>query len=113
MLHLLHVFFFNDTATTEIYTLSLHDALPIFKYIQVEGGADPGNSGGAVVDTNGNVSAVLVAGDPSSNMRFVIPSRSEEHTSELQSRQYLVCRLLLEKKKNKTKDTHTQIHYLQ
>src|SRR5581483_8996259 len=49
------------------------------KYIQVEGGADPGNSGGAVVDTNGNVSAVLVAGDPRSNMRWVIPSEYVLH----------------------------------
>src|SRR6202521_3003075 len=70
-------FFFNDTATTEIYTLSLHDALPIFK-------------------------GQLFRSD------FVIikrkithaPGRSEEHTSELQSPQNLVCRLLLEKKKN-------------
>src|SRR6476620_12779244 len=70
-------FFFNDTATTEIYTLSLHDALPIWR---------PANR-------------------PASWMRsspFWWPSRSEEHTSELQSRQYLVCRLLLEKKKKKT-----------
>jgi predicted Zn finger-like uncharacterized protein len=49
------------------------------KYIQVEGGADPGNSGGAVVDTNGNVSAVLVAGDPKGNMRWVIPSEYVIH----------------------------------
>ncbi len=49
------------------------------KYVQVEGGADPGNSGGAVVDTNGNVVAVLVAGDPSTNMRFVIPSEYVIH----------------------------------
>src|SRR5581483_1694521 len=49
------------------------------KYVQVEGGADPGNSGGAVVDTNGNVSAVLVAGDPRSNMRWVIPSEYVIH----------------------------------
>jgi predicted Zn finger-like uncharacterized protein len=49
------------------------------KYIQVEGGADPGNSGGAVIDTNGNVVAVLVAGKPTSNIRFVIPSEYVIH----------------------------------
>jgi predicted Zn finger-like uncharacterized protein len=49
------------------------------RYIQVEGGADPGNSGGAAVDTNGHVSAVLVAGDPGSNMRWVIPSEYAIH----------------------------------
>src|SRR6266496_6513681 len=69
-------FFFNDTATTEIYTLSLHDALPI----------GPDGSDG--------VGAHLPRADP------VDLLRSEEHTSELQSRRDLVCRLLLEKKKN-------------
>src|SRR3712207_8137640 len=77
-------FFFNDTATTEIYTLSLHDALPIFSTSPVRRahwmGAAPRNFG-------------------SSEPCKLIPPRSEEHTSELQSRQYLVCRLLLEKKK--------------
>src|SRR5271157_6658388 len=70
-------FFFNDTATTEIYTLSLHDALPIFQR-QAEMG----------------VSARW--GYPMAHLR------SEEHTSELQSRPHLVCRLLLEKKKKTT-----------
>src|SRR6266850_7388538 len=73
-------FFFNDTATTEIYTLSLHDALPICEdlwhvstpYLYAAAGA-----------------TIVLA-----------PSRSEEHTSELQSPCNLVCRLLLEKKKN-------------
>src|SRR3712207_8605505 len=84
--------FFNDTATTEIYTLSLHDALPICKPVEFSvvargapgyeefGGAQPWEQGAKQVvktDTNG--------------------VRSEEHTSELQSRQYLVCRLLPEK----------------
>src|ERR1035437_11201291 len=71
-------FFFNDTATTEIYTLSLHDALPI---------SCPRKS--------------------PHRQRYIAAAnaahRSEEHTSELQSRQYLVCRLLLEKKKKKNK----------
>src|SRR6266581_9669173 len=74
-------FFFNDTATTEIYTLSLHDALPI--------SAAPRRR-----------SAVLVCGTPPARARMRAASRSEEHTSELQSPVHLVCRLLLEKKKN-------------
>src|SRR6266571_9205784 len=81
----LFLFFFNDTATTEIYTLSLHDALPIYdwpgQYV-VAGGSSPTN-----------------------------PPRSEEHTSELQSHVNLVCRLLLEKKK-KTQTGHAVLeHY--
>src|SRR5258707_6765796 len=71
-------FFFNDTATTEIYTLSLHDALPISH-------VGPRLHGCRAV-----------------GRELGIGHRSEEHTSELQSRQYLVCRLLLEKK-NKDK----------
>src|SRR5438445_7747945 len=70
------VFFFNDPATTEIYTLSLHDALPTCATRFIPGAA-PRSS-------------------PRSKNCW---PRSEEHTSELQSRQYLVCRLLLEKKK--------------
>src|SRR3712207_7891919 len=77
------VFFFNDTATTEIYTLSLHDALPIFLHHEDEVG-DRGRVHGA---------AGARPHDQADH------GRSEEHTSELQSRQYLVCRLLLEKKK--------------
>src|SRR2546429_1496591 len=72
-------FFFNDTATTEIYTLSLHDALPIFK----DGSKR----------RRGHLQLL-------SDQRRLNRSRSEEHTSELQSRLHLVCRLLLEKKKN-------------
>src|SRR5688572_31611943 len=77
-------FFFNDTATTEIYTLSLHDALPIY--------TAPDRQAMLVditCDSDGKVS------------KFV--DRSEEHTSELQSQSNLVCRLLLEKKKNKNR----------
>src|SRR3712207_8988521 len=92
------LFFFNDTATTEIYTLSLHDALPIFAQLllhvaQVKQG-DKG-AGIGVLGFEGVVGQhdqVLEAAD-------LQLFRSEEHTSELQSRQYLVCRLLLEKKK--------------
>src|SRR3712207_7715911 len=80
-------FFFNDTATTEIYTLSLHDALPILAQVNLGRGRIEAML--KVLDVEG---AVDRAGS-----RWI--RRSEEHTSELQSRQYLVCRLLLEKKK--------------
>src|SRR5258707_8732819 len=84
-------FFFNDTATTEIYTLSLHDALPIFH-------ASSSRSDRALQrDQPANAAAQHSAHN--SVAAFAGWSRSEEHTSELQSRQYLVCRLLLEKKK--------------
>src|SRR5499433_4530045 len=75
------LFFFNDTATTEIYTLSLHDALPIAGNGQASGQPRAGGAGVAL-------------GSPR--------LRSEEHTSELQSLTNLVCRLLLEKKKKNT-----------
>src|SRR3712207_7338065 len=85
--------FFNDTATTEIYTLSLHDALPILYGAPVDG-EHIGIAPLRVVRPG-------VAMGPSATTRVGCgsPSRSEEHTSELQSRQYLVCRLLLEKTK--------------
>src|SRR5258708_10809247 len=83
------IFFFNDTATTEIYTLSLHDALPI------------------------SFADVWTSRPPVTTAEFSLPrkaphitrrdSRSEEHTSELQSPDHLVCRLLLEKKKKSKK----------
>src|SRR3712207_8013572 len=97
-------FFFNDTATTEIYTLSLHDALPIFVVASLAARREE-----VVVD-------LAAAGDDALHLPGLegidlrdhrlerafgkLLDRSEEHTSELQSRQYLVCRLLLEKKKN-------------
>src|SRR5689334_25429574 len=89
----LFLFFFNDTATTEIYTLSLHDALPI-------------SSTDATGDTNPIASRTRSAGSVVSEPRtsLVFPSfhssltRSEEHTSELQSQFHRVCRLLLETK---------------
>ena len=81
-------FFFNDTATTEIYTLSLHDALPI---------------------------SVGLDGLHAERQHLGDVARSEEHTSELQSRSDLVCRLLLEKKKKKkytiTNETTTRKHH--
>src|SRR2546430_8548426 len=82
-------FFFNDTATTEIYTLSLHDALPIFKRHLLS-------------------TRILRADRPARGVVLVergVHLRSEEHTSELQSQSNLVCRLLLEKKKKR----HTTI----
>src|SRR5256885_10073043 len=90
-------FFFNDTATTEIYTLSLHDALPILT----------GN--GSYTISNYRIDPPSVAGGANLNGASLIvffgggslSSRSEEHTSELQSPCNLVCRLLLEKKKKR------------
>src|SRR5258708_27801315 len=77
------LFFFNDTATTEIYTLSLHDALPIF--------------------TEGHFALQLMRPKAhQSQCQAGKQRRSEEHTSELQSPDHLVCRLLLEKKKTRT-----------
>src|SRR5437879_13131615 len=82
-LFLTFLFFFNDTATTEIYTLSLHDALPISSH------------------SSGRRSSAAAPSRPAraSRARSMRTGRSEEHTSELQSPMYLVCRLLLEKKK--------------
>src|SRR5438034_5901407 len=96
------VFFFNDAATTEIYTLSLHDALPIYRLVErhVTGG-------GEAADTRERLRfsvqqlerhALEVVG------QIARRGRSEEHTSELQSHSDLVCRLLLEKKKKKRKE---------
>src|SRR5256885_6815371 len=81
-------FFFNDTATTEIYTLSLHDALPIF---------DP-----VTIRLPSGLHAATPTGPPWPSSTTGVPVRSEEHTSELQSPCNLVCRLLLEKKSNST-----------
>src|SRR5260370_15258752 len=90
-------FFFNDTATTEIYTLSLHDALPIFGHVSL--GPDPHTDRRAVPVLVGRQAALPFA-----------DRRSEEHTSELQSHLNLVCRLLLEKKKTHYKTTVTCPH---
>src|SRR2546430_13651958 len=84
-------FFFNDTATTEIYTLSLHDALPISERIAWRHGD---------VDVYRRVLVVHIRRPP----------RSEEHTSELQSQSNLVCRLLLEKKKEIDDHTGSQLY---
>src|SRR3712207_7930308 len=92
------IFFFNDTATTEIYTLSLHDALPISR----APGPNPcRRTSPAYLPRLGRRLRRAAPAAPRSYRCRCPPPRSEEHTSELQSRQYLVCRLLLEKKKNK------------
>src|SRR5688572_33147635 len=102
-------FFFNDTATTEIYTLSLHDALPILPDVGVAAGVGVG------VGVSPDCAAFkAVMSQPRAfpsvpadmYVEFTTrnsESRSEEHTSELQSQSNLVCRLLLEKKKKKKK----------
>src|SRR3712207_6968223 len=85
--YIMTFFFFNDTATTEIYTLSLHDALPIYvgqREVEREG-------------RGWRSRREIGSADRRARSRWP-GQRSEEHTSELQSRQYLVCRLLLEKK---------------
>src|SRR5436309_13671106 len=79
---LIYFFFFNDTATTDIYTLSLHDALPISSKTRFSLRI-----------------AVMSGAETFTGCGPTLGSRSEEHTSELQSRENLVCRLLLEKKK--------------
>src|SRR5690349_23883418 len=86
-------FFFNDPATTEIYTLSLHDALPIYRRLAGE-------------DDIGIARAELTRTIRRTGMQDHRMARSEEHTSEFQSRRDLVCRLLLEKKK---KQNNTQL----
>src|SRR2546430_16248603 len=88
-------FFFNDTATTEIYTLSLHDALPI----SMRSSTHRTNAGSRVLMV-GRMSSTPIARSRTS-ISFPPSGRSEEHTSELQSQSNLVCRLLLEKKKKK------------
>src|SRR2546429_6356773 len=82
-------FFFNDTATTEIYTLSLHDALPICH-------ADRSRRGGGA----GHRQRAVDLPSAAQGLAPASQDRSEEHTSELQSRLHLGCRLLLEKNKN-------------
>src|SRR2546425_6535252 len=98
---LISFFFFNDTATTEIYTLSLHDALPISRYIEL-----------ASMYTVATILWPLPVSVSRSSSKYRHPGRchkwrSEEHTSELQSLAYLVCRLLLEKKKTARSTTWT------
>src|SRR3712207_2309375 len=88
-------FFFNDTATTEIYTLSLHDALPIYRGPRGAQAAAEQHGRWGFGPVPGGVAAAVPGRRLDAQPQA---ARSEEHTSELQSRQYLVCRLLLEKK---------------
>src|SRR5437016_11777546 len=89
-------FFFNDTATTEIYTLSLHDALPISDREHGHAKLDE------VMREYAQDADVLIH-----DAQYTVEERSEEHTSELQSLTNLVCRLLLEKKKKKKNNEKT------
>ena len=112
-------FFFNDTATTEIYTLSLHDALPIWVYLGCFGTCcrhcavvvgvrrSAGRTRAGAIVPSVLCHRVLAVHDVQRHreqtrlgLTVLAPARSEEHTSELQSLTNLVCRLLLEKKKN-------------
>src|SRR2546422_4405537 len=90
-MHLVLFFFFNDTATTEIYTLSLHDALPIYEPFVCDAVK-------MMLNFDGHEGDIASASLP-------LAARSEEHTSELQSRLHLACRLLLEKKKTLRRPT--------
>src|SRR5256886_5325271 len=94
LLPLRFLFFFNDTATTEIYTLSLHDALPIYR-----GAAPRSNPRRSRRRERARPRTDAPAGKRTPWARSRAATRSEEHTSELQSQSNLVCRLLLEKKK--------------
>src|SRR2546430_3386710 len=97
-------FFFNDTATTEIYTLSLHDALPICERVDVVPELAPHeriDAAGGLIEKQHRRGVQRGAGERQALLR------SEEHTSELQSQSNLVCRLLLEKKKKQ--DTRRSI----
>src|SRR2546430_17662334 len=94
-------FFFNDTATTEIYTLSLHDALPILLHL----------SPGVLRRPDGSQDERKHRGRRGAHRGQAAQRRSEEHTSELQSQSNLVCRLLLEKKKKQK--TKYEVHLIQ
>src|SRR3712207_8737143 len=105
-------FFLNDPAPPEIYTLSLHDALPILRdspaknKILILDCCYSGQAIAAMADAQSAITAALAI--RGAIILAATSARSEEHTSELQSRQYLVCRLLLEKKKkNNTMFTST------
>src|SRR5690554_7103854 len=95
------LFFFTVTATTEIYTLSLHDALPILSLYK-EGDANTVHVSKAIQSTLNQLQQAKIIPAEYQVKPIYDQARSEEHTSELQSRPHLVCRLLLEKKKKKT-----------
>src|SRR5258706_2961308 len=101
-MHLTFFFFFNDTATTEIYTLSLHDALPISQLPRASANAHVATTSPAAMLGSSCARCVSEPADAITDAT----TRSEEHTSELQSLTNLVCRLLLEKKKNEILQDH-------
>src|SRR3712207_7119278 len=106
-------FFFNDTATTEIYTLSLHDALPISTAGRAAAPTTTCTRSGPTCAAHRSAIPARSARSGTTSrrdQRSSAWSRSEEHTSELQSRQYLVCRLLLEKKKKQKYRNQLQLH---
>src|SRR5436305_8154761 len=96
-------FFFNNAATTCIYSLSLHDALPISLALAASLAAPPDVSGTYRIETS---KVLKVKKGETAHAKVEVVPRSEEHTSELQSRPHLVCRLLLEKKKRNTIQRH-------
>src|SRR5689334_23796321 len=109
MSFLLISFFFNDTATTEIYTLSLHDALPILnKWLEHTGQLREAKAEDTIAN---DLTSQLISHQQLPTVDEIVQGRSEEHTSELQSQFHLVCRLLLEKKKKKKKTYLTYINY--
>src|SRR5438445_6689209 len=93
-----------DTAPTAIYTLSLHDALPIYAHPSPSASRSSGKPTSARLVT---ITRIASSSPTSHAKRKQSSLRSEEHTSELQSRQYLVCRLLLEKKKHQNHDQNS------
>src|SRR3712207_7755434 len=104
-----YVVFFNDTATTEIYTLSLHDALPISLELARQARLLPGRPREQHARRRQRLlHAIRHLAEQLLALGRELLARSEEHTSELQSRQYLVCRLLLEKKKKYKITMNTQ-----
>src|SRR5258708_22705883 len=98
-------FFFNDTATTEIYTLSLHDALPIWCSVSPR----PTSPISSSRWRSGERRSARLPTRKGTAWRAGAAPRSEEHTSELQSPDHLVCRLLLEKKKNHNNECHNDL----
>src|SRR5690606_42015020 len=101
-------FFFNDPPTPELYTLSLHDALPILARSAAKCRSCSRSSGLGMTWTGPGAPSSPASMPPPARppAPAMAAARSEEHTSELQSRENLVCRLLLEKKKQKTNKTH-------
>src|SRR5947199_6288471 len=95
-------FLFNHPATTELYTLSLHDALPIWP---------PPRCPRWSARTGSTSAPTTMPRSPTTTRQVASASRSEEHTSELQSLRHLVCRLLLEKKKKKVYDSNAIIMF--